>query len=144
MTPPVVLRDMQEGDLSWVMSSWLQSYRDYATSKLIRQMPSVEYWRRWRNVVEAIMAKSHVTVATPADSTSTILGWICYEDGIVHYVHVKHALQEFGLASILLAKAGFDRSGKAPVLLSHRTTCGDKVPIPPSWVSAPWLTVGLR
>lgn len=139
MLPDSTVRDMVPRDLPWVMDSWLRSYRDHTTAKLTKSMPRIEYGRRWRRLVEALIARSRVVVLTPSFDEATILGWACVEAGAwLHYCHVKPEFQRFGVARTM-----FDATiTRGPVLYSHRTTCWEKIHVPESWAYAPWLLIG--
>ena len=82
---PLLLRDMREGDLPFVVSTWVRSL----------QMPACwgsrdAYMTNMRKSAQQTMKHAARTVVlASSDSDSTILGWACGDDGVVHHVYVR-------------------------------------------------------
>lgn len=136
----VLIHPATTEDLVWVRCSWLASYRDHTAHRMVRSMPGCEYSQRWRRVIAAMLESCSTMVASHSQAPDTVLGWVCYEPGRLHYVHVRREVQRKHIARDLVDAAGFDAT--RPLLYSHRTTCSDLIPMPAHWEWAPWLVIG--
>lgn len=109
------------GDVPFLMSSWLKSYR---RSPHTRKWSDFTYFARQRPLCEMLLARSQVLVARPLDWPEGIFGWIAFEkpsDGFVlHYGYVKSPYRRLGVARRLLEYA--QPSGE--LRYSHHTMPG--------------------
>jgi GNAT superfamily N-acetyltransferase len=141
------IRDATSDDLVWVRSSWLDSYRQHTTHRLVRQMPAAEYFQRWRSVIAGLLEDARVIVAIHPKAPDTVCGWACFAaHGMpfrLHYVHVRERLQHKGVARELLEYAGAFGPDARPVLYSHRTTFSDSMKLPDHWLFRPYLLIGV-
>lgn len=111
MTLPLSLRPMREGDVAYVVSTWAQSLD--APYWMARDA----YRSNMRRSASAIIGHAaRVVVLCSSDHESTILGWACGDDGVVHYAYVRPALRSgaAGRAWVekLIAAARGDRCAK--------------------------------
>lgn len=108
------IRNGNEGDLPFVFSSWLESYKD---SKLARAVRTTTYLQRHHELVERLLERPDVRlrVAHPVGDPVVILGWAVVEGSTLHYVLVKHQFRGHGLARSLV--------GAVPAVISHK--CAD-------------------
>ena len=127
--PPHLLRAATQGDRSYIIDSWLQSYR---SAPFAQRLPSDAYWSTYGHagLVEALCERAAFVVACLPDDPTWIYGWACVEDDTLHYVHVRGqqgAFRRLGFATALLDAIGW------PVRCSHMTvdysrlTAGRKV-----------------
>jgi GNAT superfamily N-acetyltransferase len=89
-------------------------------------MTDKTYYSRHHDVIEQLLDKSVVLVATTNEEPDVILGWACYEQGVgnescglppvIHYVYVKPSFRKCGIATKLLD--GLDLAG---AFYSHET-----------------------
>lgn len=112
--PDIQIRAVRPEDLNLVRGTWLHSF---GASGRARQMGR-EYRRVWSQVIDRLCTKSKILVAHPPESPDLIVGWICFEPGIVHYAYVKSAFQRFGVARALLEASGLEGTRYA---YTHRT-----------------------
>lgn len=97
------VRDVVPNDLPFIFTTWLQHY--YASSRYTRRIPRRIYFAEYHKIVEAILARSAVLVATPADEPEIILGYAAFErrsPPVVHWVYVKNRMRRTGIARQLL------------------------------------------
>jgi GNAT superfamily N-acetyltransferase len=115
------IRAFHEADFSFVIDSWLRSYR---TAPECAGMANDMYFAGMRARVGRIAERGSVLVACLPEDAATILGWICYEPAkpgssvvTVHYCYVKQDVRRRGVASALGEAAGVARN--TLVLSSH-------------------------
>lgn len=146
----LIFRRASPAELEYVRDSWVKSYRERTTVRLVKAMPQKEMTERWSAVVRGLTSDPcKVLVAEHSATLGFIVGWICFEPPargcptVLHYVHVRRPEQRVGVANDLLAAAGIDRSSTTPVWYSHRTSCSDCIRVPDSWEFRPWLVIGV-
>lgn len=95
--------EANKGDLSFVYSSWLRSYRASREGQQITH--DQRYYAMQHCLVEHLIGRGTVLVARPGDWDEGIVGWVCGEPTtearIVHYVYVKKPYRKHGLARAL-------------------------------------------
>lgn len=104
MTPQDVLtastRSATRQDLPFIFDSYWRSYIEYAGRPKNTQL------QRLRDRMSLLWLRATFIVATDPSDTEQILGWICFEGSVVHYVYVKSAFRRQGIARTLFAAAG--------------------------------------
>ncbi len=111
-----IIRKALPEDISFIYSSWLKSFRYGSTAnKLIR---TNVFFTNYREVLDSILAKSLTLVACLPDSPEVILGYMVYEEDILHYCFIKHSFRRLGIASSLLEQTGLKDS---EVQVTHMT-----------------------
>lgn len=107
----VVVRKFIETDEAFVYSTWLRNYKHSSYfAKRIR--PHTFFKGHW-NVVNHLLAKPTVIVfiAHPKEDEETILGYLACEladKPIVHFIFVKDAFRNMGIATALFEHAKID------------------------------------
>lgn len=94
-------------DENFIFATWLRCYKH--SSAFARRVPDKTFYLHHHAVVAGILDRAEVTVATLADSDSTIIGYSVREPGVLHFVYVKKAFRRMGVATQLLA--GTDVNG---------------------------------
>lgn len=133
-------RLMAPTDVNLVLSTWLKSYaksqetrhdycdRDRETREVIRDRRG-QYFVDYEPVVKAILARSQVICACLPDTPDAVLGWMCIEEGTLHYVAVKSRWRGLGIAGKLLG--GLE---PMPLGYTHMTDHAlEKLRIPDHW-----------
>lgn len=92
----LALRPMVDGDLAFVMSTWMRSYAGRVQG-IVRKDVFHEHHRR---LAERLIASERVTVACSPTSETTIHGWCCTGNAspVLHYAYVPPELRRVGLA----------------------------------------------
>lgn len=114
----VILRAIEEDELSFVYHSWLTSLR--AGSPYHRSIPKTEYYDGQKQILYKILDNAHTIVATPKEHPSIIAGYIVWESSepaIIHYIYIKSDYRRMGLGSLLVEVA----SSGGKVVATHRT-----------------------
>ena len=86
-----MIRLMKPSDRAFVANSWLRSYewsRD--SGGLSRQA----YWQSHGPMVDAILDRSRVDVFCDPEDEWHVLGWVCYEPEVLHFVYVKTGMRD--------------------------------------------------
>jgi len=114
----VILRAIEEEELSFVYHSWLHSLR--AGSLHYKGIPSSVYYNNHKRKLYKVLDRSNTIVATPKDHPEIIAGYIVWEDkdpAVIHYIYVKSDYRKMGLGSLFkeVAASGRDLIG------THRT-----------------------
>ena len=115
---PVRIRQADEGDASFIYSSWLKSYA--AQNK---DQPKITLYEMHREVATRLLESSITLVACMEDDPDQVLSWLCAQRIpkflIVHYCYTKAPFRRFGLARSLLG--AFDYRPGEPIVISHKS-----------------------
>ncbi len=108
----VTLRPAEENDISFVFNSWLRSYQ---SSDFAKGIPPKLYFPHHHQIIERILQRGgKLTIACLQDEPSAILGWLCIEGKVLHYVYVKKPYRQLGIATKLI-------DGNRFVVYTHQT-----------------------
>jgi ribosomal protein S18 acetylase RimI-like enzyme len=115
----VILRAIEEDELSFVYHSWLTSLR--SGSPYHRSIPKTQYYDGQKRILYRVLDRSNTIVATPKDHPNIIAGYIVWEPSdpaVIHYIYVKSDFRKMGLGALFVevASAGNKITG------THRTT----------------------
>ena len=110
-------------DLPFIFSSWLESYRKDSGVR------TTVYFREHHKVLERLLARSVILIATPIDDPDLIAAYIVYEaPDALHWIYTRHSMRHLGLAATLIETAGiagsFFYSHKTPVSSTWFTRIG--------------------
>jgi ribosomal protein S18 acetylase RimI-like enzyme len=98
----VTLREAQESDFPFIYSTWLKGLR--FGNETFEKIHQDTYFKQYHKILEQILTKpeTYIVVACLPDDPSTILGYSVREgEDTLHYVHVKQAFRQFGIAKTL-------------------------------------------
>src|SRR4051812_31804896 len=105
----LILRPGEPADHNFVRKAWLRSYADSAWARAMtpredwsRGTTSPAYWQGHHAVVDMLLDRGSLTVATWPEDTWTIVGFAVTENDILHYVYVVQDYQRNGVAKRLL------------------------------------------
>ena len=107
------VRSAKGSDLNFIYSTWLESFR--YDSHLGRSCRNVIYFDQYPRVVDYILVRSKVLVVCYPQDEDVIFGYIVYEPMIAHYLFVKQAFRNLGIAKMLYIAAG------EPKVYTHQT-----------------------
>jgi hypothetical protein len=110
----IAYRDPTIQDYNFILSSWLKSAR-HAFPDLSDQV----YYEDYKSKVRNTLASKDTMLAVDPEDTSLILGYLVYSPNhTVHYVYIKHALRNFGIAKKLLQEVAVNNPITATTLTS--------------------------
>lgn len=143
----LILRPGVQADHNFVRKWWLTSYADSAWARAMtpwdvwqKGTTSKAYWTGHHALVDSLLERATLTIATWPEDTWTIVGFAVTEHDVVHYVYVAHDYKRQGVARRLLE--GFD--GCLRVRYSHRSRACSALPIPKHWTYDPYAAFGLE
>jgi GNAT superfamily N-acetyltransferase len=117
------LRDIQPGDVRFVLDSWAKSFRASPWAGVI---PNHLYYDVFHESVEQLLARgTKIQIACAKHDPSRILGWVATEkvrDGqAVHFIYVKDPFRRRGLASHLLEQTVGTQDREGRYFYTYRT-----------------------
>lgn len=132
--PPILVRAAAKADLSFILDSWLSSFRH---AYHVRGVEGPTYFKEHRRVLETLLQRCTVLVACDQESPSTIYGYIVAEmiDHFltVHWVYVRGAktggFQDLGIGTYLLKQflnASEVKRDAIALVYTHQTKSGRK------------------
>lgn len=141
-------REMAETDRNFVVHSWLQTFSHTAEARHSYDSRIFQFNVDYNRVIDGILSRSRVVIASLAENHDVIAGWMCVEnmdgdawiskDGVfpptLHYVLVKKGFREIGVAGQLLR--GLDA---LPLAYTHMTgPARRRLRIPETWAFRPF------
>ena len=142
----VFVRSASKEDVPFITSSWLRSFREGGS--FCKRVPNNIYYHYHHKIMEQLLPRSYVLVATNESDPNHILGWLCGEIvdtvPVVHYVYVKAPMRRFGIAKHLF-EAFTDTvkgvTGTIPQFYfhTHKTPTSNKMLDDSKWVYHPYL-----
>lgn len=131
----------EPGDLARVRKDWLITYAKSDFARYLTPRPdwgvraSQVYWELQKAIVDELLRRAEVWIATWEEAPTSIAGWAVMElnapggTPVVHFVNVLPVYRRHGVARRLLAPA----LDAPSVLYTHRMTVCRALPIPPGW-----------
>lgn len=114
---PIRIRQADEGDVSFIYSSWLRSYASQN-----KDQPKLMIYDLHREVVSMLLETAITLVACMKDDENHILGWMCAQRIpkflVLHYCYTKDPFRKLGIARTLLN--AFEYARGEPIVISHK------------------------
>ena len=113
------IRPANADDIPFIYASWLNSYK--TDSHIGLSTTKTVFMDNYKLVIDHILAAadSHVLVACKEDEPHVIFGYLVSQPNILHYVFVKKAFWNLGIARDLFNTAFFIPN--EPVQVTHIT-----------------------
>lgn len=136
------IRPGEPGDLARVRKDWLLSNAKSDFARYLTPRPnwglkaSQLYWDWQRSIIERLLTRAELWIATWEEAPSSIVGWVVMENGVtpvVHFVDVLPQYRHHHVAKRLLAPA----LEQPNVVYTHRTPVCRSLKIPPGWTYDP-------
>lgn len=136
---PISIREADQGDVSFIFSSWLKSFRGGAMAKYVE---NTIYFSEHHKLVERLLKRSKTVVACNPEDPATIYGYLCYEivEGIfcVHYGYTKQPFRVLGVLRQLLHSTGHDFA-RGTGLATHQNQVGARMALKYNLVYHPYI-----
>ena len=123
---PTVIRQGVEGDVSFIYSSWLRSYRDHSSHADL--IPKEIYYKCQARIIRKLLDSCGIAVACNPEDQEQIFGYCIYSPSsagiaIVHYLYVKHPYRKLGIATTLRDWVKYEcgHDNGLPVVATHET-----------------------
>lgn len=108
------LREPKKNDISFIYSTWLKSYHyDSWTKNIAKSI----FFDHYKLIIDEILLTAQIKVACSKDDEDIILGYLVFEDQILHYCFVKDAFRGYGIATNLVKSSLNSNTYE----ISHRT-----------------------
>jgi predicted RNA polymerase sigma factor len=119
---PHNLRPLRPSDDAFVYGSWLGSLADELGIDRNDDKAFRDFKRMMRPSLAKILESKAVatTVARSRLDDDVLMGWVCSEPGVLHFVYVTKPWRRMGLATSLLSAAKLEPGAKA----THYTSWG--------------------
>lgn len=137
----IVLRPFRAEDRDFIEASWIDSFKDGCVGFITPAVLASTYYPGQRYLVRRLTRHgATIWVAATPEYDDAILGWVVAQHpGVLHYVYVKTAFREHGIAKALLSKIGLDL---ATVTYTHVTKRGkDIIERYPGANFNPWILI---
>lgn len=106
------IRPMREGDVNFILSTWLRSYYEELKRYGQKGCPYPKddvFFQGHQERIKEHLPKMTVMVCVAPDDENQILGWSAHLNGCLQYVYVKHFVRKMGIAKALMKSCSFDR-----------------------------------
>lgn len=115
----IKIRTFQEEDRSFILDSFLKSF--HRESTFARNIRSEDYFKAHRSIAEALLEESQVLVACDKEDPDLIFGYFIFnpEEMVAHYIFVKKAFRDCGIARALFKESGLSKEGE--ITFTHWT-----------------------
>ncbi len=104
MKPEIVIREAHINDMPFIYNSWLISYGSSSGLHISKDL----YFREQQRLIEKLVGNPQVEclVACLPEYENQILGWVCRDRSIIHYMYVKHPYRKLGIGRTMLNVLG--------------------------------------
>lgn len=93
-------RPAQESDYPLIYATWLRSL--YYGSPHYKQMDRKDFFDSYKQVIALRLNTSKVTVCCLTEDPDVVLGYSVKADDVLHWVYVKRAWRQLGIAKQLI------------------------------------------
>ena len=107
------IREATANDISFIYATWLNSYHYDSSAKSTQKNV---FMNNYKLVIDYLLDQSTVLVACTTIDEDVILGYLVFEEDLLHYCFVKEAFRLFGIATDLLKQSGLQEP-----IITHRT-----------------------
>lgn len=115
----VGFREATAADEGIVFNAWLKGHRQLGDWP--KRLSSRRYFDEHKLVVAQILARATTVVACNAARPTQVLGFVCFEDGVLHWLFVKQPYRRQGIARHLMRQGGYIGPDTNPIACSHWT-----------------------
>lgn len=140
---PLNIRDADESDINFIFNSWLRGFRQ---GSLCKHVDNTVYFSEQHKLVEKLLKRCKVRIATSPDNPADILGYMVYEhiDGIftLHFCYTKHTFRALGVLRQLLKDSGHDTNTAG--IHSHNTEAFSRIAIRYNLIYHPYVLINYR
>jgi hypothetical protein len=129
MTEAIIIRNYTAGDYSFILNSWLMSYK--AGSTFAEHIPHAVYFAYHHSLIDNILSRktTNICIAVAEDDPDMIYGYAIFEEinhhKLFHYIYIKKSFHGFNIKELLIESAPFEV--KKGVFCSHLTEKGFKL-----------------
>lgn len=112
---PIIIRDSEEADIPYVFNSWKKSYQLEGVN---RHMRPHAYWELMNERCDKIIkGGATLTIAAADFDKDFIVGWILFDEEVMHYAFTKGPYRNMGVFRRLRNHTGLP----VPTMCTHWT-----------------------
>ena len=120
------IREAIGSDLPFIFDTFLKSYK--MNSVIGKACRNGVFFDNYRLILDQILDESSILVACHKDEPTVIFGYIIHDKSILHYIFIKEAFRNLGLAKALYMEGLKTADPMFGYLYTtHKTFMGDKV-----------------
>lgn len=116
------IRPPEASDLNFIQATFIKSMK--SESSLGRSCSPRVFFAEFTRVIDHILAKSEILIACVKEDPGIILGYLIYEQNVIHYAFTKAAFRRLDIARDLIRHAFPDQKS---VLFSQNTNSSKKI-----------------
>jgi GNAT superfamily N-acetyltransferase len=145
MTPLIIRHgNMQDTvERNHVLASWLRTmagHKGVDEAYWVQATGREAFFRGHELLLrERLIPATSFLVASLPEDESAIVGWVCYQPGVLHYVFVKPKWRKLGIAKRLI-EAAFPNYSQA-LTYTHRSQMASSLSLPVQWKFDPYLAL---
>lgn len=102
----IIYRAPTQGDLNFILDSWLKSYRQ---SDFASFVPNKLYFEYHKLIVQDILKRSQILMISDPEDSNHVYGYVVFEQfngyNILHYLYIKYTYRNLGFAKAALQVA---------------------------------------
>lgn len=104
------IRPMREGDVNFILSTWLKSYYDELKRnghKGVQYPKDDVFFQGHQAQIKKHLPSMTVMVCVAPDDENQIIGYIAGDLATLHYIYVKQVFRQMGVAKALSSSCSF-------------------------------------
>lgn len=137
MTSKITFRPIRDTDVNFILATWLKTYK--YSGDLPARVRDSEYFSTYEPILKELLSRATVTVACLIDDPDVVIGYVCYEPEMLHWVHVKESWRNLGLAKLLVVKSGVSETARFTHWTQPMKSIVNKYP---TFIFNPWGIYG--
>lgn len=137
---PVRLRNMRPEDKSFILNSWLKSYRQ---APAVRRMENNAYYHEQQKVIHDLLDNVNVLIACNEADNNQIYGYLVSQRisnvFVIHFLYTKLTFRNCGIAKMLIQARDHDL-GKVAAVYTHHTDAANRLAYKYRFTYNPYIT----
>lgn len=99
----IEIRGPRPTDLNFIQSTFLKSMKD--ESPVGRACTTRVFFKEFPQVIDHLLSKSQILIASYREAPDTILGYLIYEPEVIHYAYVRPSCRGYRIAREMIDTA---------------------------------------
>lgn len=99
---PIKVRAFKKADEKYVLATWKRTLKDDPTCAWV---PDKIYFAEYNPRCDKTLRNKCCLVAVSTENPDFIVGWLCYDDNVLHYAFVRDEYRKLGVFKALAKQA---------------------------------------